>query len=288
MLKSCRKLCSKARVRSEARFRSPGPCAIKRLVNQDWKEMRIILLDSRFKKLSFWFLTLIFVMGILTACEGKDLTRSKAESLIVASPQFKSPQTVSLISPMENDPFGLEKASDSEKVEEAKPRYLQRFLQYHPRIAVLNHLGLISIEQSLLREEKAVGTQVPAMWYFSVKARLSEQGRALWKEYGLPAAEDAIPLARREFVSITGIMSQGENRAQADFNWKWSANKIGLAFQENTDEFKALPLEMQKGLRGQTEANRQALTENWSGERKGKASFERFDDGWRISGMTNY
>jgi hypothetical protein len=250
--------------------------------------MRIILLDSRFKKLSFWFLTLIFVMGILTACEGKDLTRSKAESLIVASPQFKSPQTVSLISPMENDPFGLEKASDSEKVEEAKPRYLQRFLQYHPRIAVLNHLGLISIEQSLLREEKAVGTQVPAMWYFSVKARLSEQGRALWKEYGLPAAEDAIPLARREFVSITGIMSQGENRAQADFNWKWSANKIGLAFQENTDEFKALPLEMQKGLRGQTEANRQALTENWSGERKGKASFERFDDGWRISGMTNY
>lgn len=235
-------------------------------------------------------LVLILILGLITtACaEGKDLNRAKAQSLIAESTEFKHPATLSLLSPMETEPFGLDKANDSEKLEEAKVRNLQRFHSYYPQIAVAIHLGLANVEQQLLREEKAVGFQVPAQWFFTVKTRTSEQGKALWKEYGLPVSNDSIPLARKEFVNISGITSLAENQAQADFTWKWYASKTALALQENTDEFKALPLEIQKGLLGQTEGNRKPQTENWEGERKGKALFQRYDDGWRFVRIMNY
>lgn len=236
-------------------------------------------------------LILVFVLGIVTtACaEGKDLSRAKAQSLITQSADFKQPAVLSLISPIENDPFELDKASDSEKVEEAKARDLQRFLSYYPQIAFASHLGLATIEQQFLRERKAVGFQVPAQWFFKDTARATEQGKAMWKEYGFqPAPDDSIPLARKEFVNITGITSLGQNGAQADFTWKWNANKVGLALQENTDEFKALPEQIRKGLLGQAPGNRMSLVENWSGERKGRAAFQRYDDGWRLVGIMNY
>lgn len=235
-------------------------------------------------------LILVCIFGLSTsACgEAKDLSRAKAQSLINQSSDFKQPATLSLITPVEREPFGLDKINESEKSEEAKARNLQRFLSYYPQIAVAVHLGLATVDQQLLREEKAVGIQVPAQWFFSVKARAGEQGRALWKEYGLPASDDSLPLARKELVNITGITSLAENQAQVDFTWKWNPNKTALALQENTDEFKALPLEIQKGLLGQTEGNRKPQTENWEGERKAKALFQRYDDGWRLIRIMNY
>ena len=235
-------------------------------------------------------LILVCIFGLTaSACgEEKDLSRAKAQSLITQSPDFKHPAALSLISPVEREPFGPDKANDSKKPEEAKTRNLQLFFSYYPQIAVAAHFGLASVDQQLLREEKAVGFQVPAKWFFFVKARATDQGKALWKEYGMAVSEDSLPLARKEFVGITGITSLAENRTQADFTWKWNPNKLAVAFQEDTEEFKALPVEIQKGLLGQTEGNRKPQVENWSGERKGKALFQRYDDGWRLTGITNY
>lgn len=232
----------------------------------------------------------VCIFGLVTsACaEGKDLSRAKAQSLINQSSEFKQPATLSLISPVERDPFRLNKINDSEKPEEAKARNLQRFLSYYPQIAVAVQFGLAAVDQQLLREEKAVGVQVPAQWFFSVKARANDQGMAMWKEYGVPASDDSLPLAQKEITNITGITSLAENQAQADFTWKWNPNKAALALQEGTDEFKALPIDIQNGLFGQTEGNRKPQTENWNGERKGRALFQRYDDGWRLIHIMNF
>jgi len=224
-----------------------------------------------------------------TACgQAKDLNRTKAQTLIVESTDFKQPAVLALKSPAESEPFGLNKSSKSEKVEDAKVRNLQLFLSYYPRIAAAAHLGLATIDQELIREEKAVGVQVSAQWFFSVKTSTTEQGKKMWKEYGSPASDVAIPLARKEFVNITGITSPAENQALAEFTWKWNSNKAAHALQENTDDFKALPADIQQGLLGRTEGNRQNQTEIWDGERKGKALFQRYDDGWRLVSITNY
>lgn len=233
-------------------------------------------------------LVCIFGFAASACAEGKDLSRAKAQNLITQSLDFKQPATLFLISPVEREPFGLDKINDSEKSEDAKARNLQRFLSYYPQIAVAVQLGLAAVDQQLLREEKAVGLQVPAQWFFSVKARANDQGKAMWKEYGMPASDDSIPLSRKEIVNITGITSLVENQAQADFTWKWDMNKMALALQQGTDEFKALPIDIQKGLLGQTEGNRKPQTEDWSGERQGKALFQRYDDGWRLMKIMNY
>lgn len=228
------------------------------------------------------FLILIVGTGASTACEGQDLSRAKAESLIKESNEFKTLGTLSLANPTEKEPFGLNKAGESEKMEDAKLRNLQLFLTYYPKIAVANHLGLVTIEQQLVKEERAVGVQIPAQWFFAVKVQANEQGKAMWKEYSLPPVEDSIPLARKEFLTVKNITSLAETQRMAEFSWKWNVNKIGLAFQENTEEFRTLPVDIQKGLLGQTEGNRQRQTEDWSGERTGKALFQKYDDGWKL------
>ncbi len=236
------------------------------------------------KAKSSFVLTLVLIIGAvtLTACEGKDLSRARAQSLITQSPAFVQLGTLPLDNQYESEPSSLDKANDAETIEQGRGRNLRRFLSYNPKIAVANHLGLVTIEQQLVKEEKAVGLQVPAQWFFTVKVRANEKGKALWKDYKQPPDETAIPLAEKEFVSIGGITSLAENQRMAEFVWRWKTNSTGLALQENTNEFKALPVELQKGLLGQTEGNRQLQTEEWSGERQGKAIFQKYDDGWRL------
>jgi len=62
----------------------------------------------------------------------------------------------------------------------------------------------------------------------------------------------AIPVARREFVGITGISRQG-NVADVDFTWKWiPLNEIGAALYSNDLHYKST------------------------------VGFRDYDDGWRI------
>ena len=62
----------------------------------------------------------------------------------------------------------------------------------------------------------------------------------------------AIPVARREFVSITGISKQG-NVADVDFTWKWvPLNEIGAALYSSDPRYKST------------------------------VEFRSYDDGWRI------
>ena len=229
-------------------------------------------------------LLFIFGAGTLTACNssGSDLSRAKAEDLIVESASFKQVGMLSLTSRYENDPLSMDKAGNAETSAEGEMRIRQRFLDYNPQITLAVHLGLAEVTQRFAKETKSGGWQVPAQWFFNVSVKLTAKGDAMWKEYNLPPAKDALPLARKEFVKIAGITSLAENQRMAEFTWRWKTNPVGLALQERTAEFQELPEELQKSLLGQTEWNAQPQTENWSGERTARALFQRYDDGWRF------
>lgn len=246
--------------------------------------MRQIKFHSKNKIFSVINFVTIIGFSLLTSCEGKDLNRTRAQSLIVASPPFRQAATLSLIVQNETESFGLDKANAEETVEQAGERNLARFLAYHPRIHVANHLGLVSVEQQFVKETKAGGWQIPAQWVFLVKVKANEKGKALWNGFDQspPSVETELPLAAKEFVSVKGITVLADDQRMAEFAWRWKPNPLALAFQENTDEFKALPADIQKGLLGDTEWNRQLQTDEWTGERQGRALFQRFDDGWRF------
>ena len=224
-------------------------------------------------------------VGSTAACEStKELTRAKAQSLIEESAEFKQPAIISLKTRYENqaEALSVDKLSSSEKAQEAEQRVRKLFLEYFPQIGVAEYLGLTTIETAFVKEEKGV-FQVPAQWYFTVKARANERGRAAWKEYGMPLDDEAIPIAKKQFGAITGMTKLAENQAKADFNWKWIPNSVGQALDEQTAEFKALPVEVQNPLLGKSANNLHAQVEDWSGERTASGLYQHYDDGWRLS-----
>lgn len=227
-------------------------------------------------------LVVLFVSNFTSACEGGDLTRSNAERLVSASPQFVEPVFFSLVTSYEKEPLWINKSGNDEKREDAAKRSRETFLAFQPQIAAAEFLGLIVIEQSYVREEPSFGTQIPARWYFGYKVRANEKGKSMWKQMNVSEREDALPLAKREFVQINELTILAENQRAADFNWRWKANAFALAFEENSAEFNALPENIRKGLLGQTEANLQPQTDDWSGERKSRAFFQRIDTGWKL------
>lgn len=227
---------------------------------------------------------LCFFVNFATRQSTKELTRPQAQSLIIESAEWKHPATVSLATRYENpaEALRMNKASDSEEVEEGKVRNLVLFFEYFPQIGVANHLGLVTIEQVLVKEEKANLIVGSSQWYFTVKVRANDKGKALWKDYGLPPNDEAIPLAKKQFVGITGITKLAENQVKADFTWKWIPNQIAKFLQPDTDEFKSLPAELQKAMLGKSPNNYQPKTEDWSGERNAAGIVQRYDDGWRL------
>ena len=232
---------------------------------------------------NFTSLLLLIVFGLIScACSSKDLSRSTAQSMIEASPAYKEAANISLADSFhEQMPNGLDKASPDESREQAQQRVLERELQWQPQMAAANKLGLVNLTADFVKEEKAF-IQTPTQWVFKVTARANDKGKALWKDYKLPETDESLPIARKEIIEITGITKLGENQATADFTYKWIPNELGKMLDPTTEEFKKLPAEMQKGLTGKGSESNQNKSFDWSGERHGKALFQKYDDGWRL------
>lgn len=248
------------------------------------------------KSLSFSFSFPAFVLFSFllslsfSGCNSKELSRSKAESLITESAEFKYPAVIDLKRANENEALFREKKSDSESIEESKATDLKGYLLDDAHLAVVHHLGLINIEQTMTKEESGVGVQVPASRYFVTKFRAGDKGKAFWKEMSLEVNDESIPIAKKEFVRIDGItqQSQSDNQAYVDFTWKFTPNSLGKTFDPNTTEFKSLPVELQRQIRGETGMPPRNRIENWNNaERKSKALFQRYDDGWRLVRILN-
>ena len=229
------------------------------------------------------FLLFSFIsVGGFSGCSAKELTRSQAESLIKDSTDFKYPVVTQVKRANEDEPLLREKISNSEKMEESKVEDLKGYWRSDSQLAVLNHLGLINIEQTFTREEPGMGQHIKPARYFVTKFRINDKGKVYWKDTGSGFTDESIPVAVRKFAGIFGITRQGETQAVAEFSYELMPNELGKTFDPSSVEFKALPTELQQeitGVSGTPPADKRA---DWTGARKGKGFFQKYDDGWRL------
>jgi len=171
-------------------------------------------------------LSLIGALLLLSACSPRDfLTRRLAADLISSTDPFKSPQQ-----------YVLQTGIVSNK-DYVSPEYV-----------VLQHHGWISATTVAC----SPGLAPPPCWDILLTPSGVDTVRNLVSAEQAVRPSFAIPVARREFVGITGISRQG-NVADVDFTWKWiPLNEIGAALYSNDLHYKST------------------------------VGFRDYDDGWRI------
>ena len=163
---------------------------------------------------------------LLTACSPRDfLTRRLASDLISTSPALKAPQQYVLQTGVVSNQTYL------------APEYL-----------VLQHHGWITATST-----KCPPTLIPPpCWDVLLTPSGVDTIHTLVTTEEASKPSITIPVARREFVAVTGISKQG-NVADVEFIWKWvPLNEIGAAL--------------------------------YSGELRYKSTvgFREYDDGWRL------
>ena len=163
---------------------------------------------------------------LLASCSPRDfLTRRLASDLIAASDPFKTPQQ-----------YVLQTGIISNK-DYVSPEY-----------AVLQHHGWISATTIAC----SPGLAPPPCWDILLTPSGVDTVRTLVSADQAARPSFAIPVARREFVRVTGISKQG-SVADVDFTWKWvPLNEIGAALYSSDLQYKST------------------------------VGFREYDDGWRI------
>jgi hypothetical protein len=167
---------------------------------------------------------------VLTSCSPRDyLTRRLAADLISASPSFKAPQQFILQT-------GVVSSKDSNS----------------PEFAILQHHGWISASPTACPAAIAP----PPCWDVLLTPSGVDTVRALISADDASRPSISIPVARREFVTVTGISKQG-NVADVEFVWKLvPLNEIGAALHPGDLSFKST------------------------------VGFRDYDDGWRVVSTT--
>jgi hypothetical protein len=164
--------------------------------------------------------------GLLLSCSPRDfLTRRLAADLISASDAFRTPQHYVLQTGV---------ISNQDYV---SPEYL--VLQRHGWISA----GNATCPRNLVP---------PPCWDVLLTPLGVDAVRALVPVEETAKPSFAIPLARRELVSVTGISKQG-NIADVDFTWRWvPLNEIGAALYSSDLHYRST------------------------------VAFRDYDDGWRV------
>jgi len=170
--------------------------------------------------------TLFLLLGglLITSCSPRDfLSRRLAGDLISASETFKTPQQ-----------FVLQTGVVANK-DYVSPEYL-----------VLQHRGWISAATAA-----CPSGVLPPCWDVLLTPSGVDTVRAIvGPEAGRPSL--ALPVAKKELVSITGINRQG-SAADVDFIWRWvPLNEIGAALYSSDLRYRST------------------------------VAFRQYDDGWRV------
>ena len=168
----------------------------------------------------------LIVLFLLTSCSPRDfLTRRLATDLLSASDEFKTPQQFLL-------QIGLVSNKD----------YVA------PESLVLQHRGWISASPARC----SGGLLPPPCWNLLLTPSGVEAIRTIIPSDAAGKSSLTIPVARREFLGVTGISKQG-NSADVEFTWKWAAlNEVGAALYSGDLHYKST------------------------------VAFHQYDDGWRI------
>jgi hypothetical protein len=245
--------------------------------------------------------TLMALMAVtlVSGCaDSKELTRSRAAALINGAKDFKEPVAIRL-----RDNYGevsIPAQSEDEEESVAQPRAIEAFLDNHPALAVLKHLGLIEVLMQVrqkpeiikapeIRVEKPSGTTARTPighdalkpWSFLIHVSLTDSGKKVAEGNG-----ETIQLYTRRLVEVTGIIATHNGGAQAEFTWRAAPTAVGKVFDPTSDEYKKLPTNLQQGLKKPTGLLQRTPLSDTSeintSVRKGVAYFQRYDDGWRL------
>lgn len=244
-------------------------------------------INRRFQSFGF-LIVFILIAGLMFACSSGDLSRSQAQKLITESNDFKQPAIIELVQgniPL-NKGKGLVVAKSATETEsEAIKSRIAAHYAANPQMAVADYFGLIDAKLKRTNDVPDPVTAATSNWYFDEKYTITEKGKKMWEEAKLPANETAVPVAFREFIEVTGLTKQGDNTIIADFSFKWSPNEIGKSLDSSTDEFKKLPDKIKQDLIAPGGLTTRNQTMSW-GARQGKATFQRYDDGWRLAAVS--
>jgi hypothetical protein len=171
----------------------------------------------------------IFYLGFvvfLLSCSARDfLTRRLAADLILGSQDFKTEQQ-----------FVLQAGRLSNK-DYPTPEYL-----------VLQHHGWISASTATCTP----GLVPPPCWDIALTPAGVDTIHAILPADQADKSSLALPVARRQFLSVDGISKQG-NTADVEFEWKWvPLNEVGAALYSGDVRYKST------------------------------VGFRQYDDGWRL------
>jgi hypothetical protein len=212
----------------------------------------------------------------------KDLTRESARELIEDSEKFKAPISAHLKDQKE---LPLRPISPDETEEQALSRLIDMHLSSNPTLAVLRHLGYAEVRGTLVRRARVQAGTLPEPWIFNLETTVTDKGRGAARSQGL-TGDKAVPLARREVVEVTGVRKEGI-RGEAEFTWKAVPTEAGKAFDPSSDTFKSLPPELREALTRSRGIGPFAgsATIDWADIHKSAAAFQKYDDGWRLTGI---
>lgn len=231
---------------------------------------------------------LLLALTLLAApgCAGaKQLDRSSAGRMIEASEKFKAPITAAM---KEEKEFKIFPDSSDETEQAVRERVLRIYVESHPSVAVLRHLGYVEVNVSVVEPPRQTvkGSSATTPWVLNIEPALTEKGRALANSQGL-TGDKAVPLAKRELVEVTGVREQG-GQAAADFTWQAVPNEAGEALDPSSATFKGLPQELQAALRKERGIGpfSRAAAASWGQVNKATAGFQKYDDGWRLAALS--
>ena len=240
------------------------------------------------------FLVIVLsITGLAAGCRSGELSRSEAEKLIRGSDDFKVPFQIAYTeSNLKYNEGLLTGINGDETREQAVARRINQYLELNPQIGVLDHFGLV-VPQVVPHEAKAptpTAYSPVVFWHFREKYTGSEKAAQYWRAAGFQTNDEAFPLAVRDFSEVTGITKQGENQATVEFRWVWSPNEVGKALDSTSAEFKSLPVDLQHLLTGEKiptgELQSRNWVINWQTGIRGQAFFQKYDDGWRLAGIS--
>jgi hypothetical protein len=228
-------------------------------------------------------LTVICLIALLQGCaalNSKELTRSRALSLLREHDMFQKPAVLPL-SVAEKFPVPAESADEPELV----ARAVELFFEDRPTMGVLRHLGLVEATATATERPQVLAyTGRLTMWTFKITPRLTTKGKEAVGAAG-GESETAVPLLRREVVEVTGVTKEGGNNTRVEFTWKSAPTPAGEAFDPTRPAFKSLPPTLQQKLsRANVLGN--SLKMSFGDVRKATAHMQLYDDGWRVASLS--
>lgn len=239
---------------------------------------------------------IIFAVALTAACSAlTGFNRGAAAGLIEKDNRYGAPltMTIDIGRRLTNAGAGISQMTADETAEQAIPRVRDDFMQRHPQLIAAEQLGFIKLhfENGELGERPMGAARYDdklGYWTFRPRAEITSEGKKLWSDLNLKVDEENLPLAIRSEPEINGLKDENQSMKSADFTFRWEPTKLGKAFDPESSEFKQLPENLREAL-GKVQRNMFGGGSNNIADfktlRNGRAFFQKYDDGWRISNI---